>query len=99
MAFAQRIDGRIGNLSEPLLAVVPKRTGQARKEGWRSVVAHAPQGFLTLLYQRLEEHAKLVFSPAEGGHQTVGIAGGGRCFVLPRNPPPPKHTLFGAYHP
>src|ERR1700719_1661343 len=54
MALAQRINGRIGYLSKALLAIIPKRSRQARKKSWRSVVAHAPQRFLALFHQRLE---------------------------------------------
>src|SRR2546423_6011961 len=45
VALAQWVDGRIGNLGEALLEIIPKRPRQARKERWRSVVPHAPQRF------------------------------------------------------
>ena len=68
MALAQRIDGRVRNLREPLLAVIPKRTRQSRQKRRRCVIAHAPQRFLTLLYERVEKYTELIFGPSEGRH-------------------------------
>src|SRR5580700_7085896 len=71
VALAQGVDGRVCNLGKSLLAVVPNRTWETRQEGRGSVIAHAPEGFLAVFDERLEEHAELVFRPAEGCHQTV----------------------------
>lgn len=38
-----------------------------------------------MFHERIEEHAKLVFGPAEGGHQTVAIDQDGLGFVFRRN--------------
>src|ERR1700688_793104 len=73
MTLAQGVDGRIGDLGKPLFAVIPKRARQTRQEGWRSIVAHAPQRLLAVLHQRPIEHTELVLRPAEGGHQAVGV--------------------------
>ncbi len=46
--FAQRIDRRIRDLRETLLAVIPQWPRQCRKECRRRVVSHAPVSFLAV---------------------------------------------------
>ena len=85
VAFAQGVDGRVRNLSKSLLAVIPNRTWETRQEGRGSVIAHAPERFLAVFHERLEEHAELVFRPAEGCHQTVRFEGRVRGLVFRRD--------------
>src|ERR1700676_4361456 len=99
VALTQRIDGRIRDLSKPLLAVIPKGTRQTRKEGWRSIVAHAPQRLLTLFNQGLIEHAELVFGPAKGGHETVGVRRNWRSGILSLNNCSGVRTFLNVHEP
>ena len=55
MRFAKRINGRIGDLRETLLAVIPKRARQSGEKRGRSVVAHAPVGFFAVDQRREQE--------------------------------------------
>jgi hypothetical protein len=48
VGFAQRIYGRIGDLRETLLAVIPKGARKGGKKSRRSVVTHAPVGFFAV---------------------------------------------------
>ncbi len=84
--FAQRIDGRIGNLRETLLAVIPQRARQRGKKRRRRVIAHAPVGFFAV-HERGEKHFELIFGPAGGGGDAFwlfGDRGGGRWLRAPR---------------
>ena len=74
--FAQRIDGRIGDLRETLLAVIPQRARQSGQKRGRSVIAHAPVGFFAM-HQRGEKHFVLVFGPAGGGGEAFWFSDGG----------------------
>ena len=62
--FAQRIDGRIGDLREPLLAVIPQRPPRRGKVSRRRVVAHAPARFFRIVRQRMEQQTELIVGPA-----------------------------------
>ena len=46
--FAKRIDRRIGDLRETLLAVIPERARKSGEKSGRGVVAHAPVGFFAV---------------------------------------------------
>ena len=48
VSFAKRIDGRIRDLRETLLAIIPERAGESGKKCGRGVVAHAPVGFFAV---------------------------------------------------
>src|SRR6202022_892588 len=71
--FAHRGDGRIGTLRESLFAVVPKRAAEAGERCRRRVIAHAPDCFLTLFHERLEEQAILIVAPAQRRHCWPGL--------------------------
>ena len=66
--FAQRVNGRIRDLREALLAVIPQRPAESGHRSRRRVVAHAPDRFLSLFHQRLEKQAELIFAPAQSRH-------------------------------
>jgi len=70
MRFAQWIDGRIRDLREPLLAVIPEWPRQAREKRGRGIVAHAPDRLLAFENERLKQQLVLIVGPAEGGHGT-----------------------------
>src|SRR5580765_783055 len=82
MRLAQRVDGRIRDLREALLAVVPERPREAREKGWRSVVAHAPHCLLPFENERLKEQLVLVFGPTQRSHDSlsIGRTGGRQLF-------------------
>src|SRR5580658_2703203 len=63
MRFAQRVDGRVRDLGEPLFAVVPERARKSGKKSGRGVVTHAPVGFFAV-DERREKSFELVFGPA-----------------------------------
>ena len=73
VGFTERIDRRIGHLSETLFAVIPQGTAGGGDECGRSVVAHAPNRFFAFQAERLEEHAVLIFAPAESGGDALGM--------------------------
>ena len=76
MGFTQWVDRRICDLGKTLLTVVPERTVQCGQGSRRGVVPHAPKRFLSVVHQRLEKHAELVFGPAESSHPALGISRG-----------------------
>ena len=73
MRFAQGVNGRIRDLREALFAVIPQRTLEGGHRSRRGIVAHAPDRFLSLLHQRLEKQAELVFAPAQSSHRWLRI--------------------------
>ncbi len=75
MGFAQRIDGRVGDLREALLAVIPQGSGERGKKGGRSVVAHAPVGFFAM-DESGKKNFELVFCPAGGAGDALGVMDG-----------------------
>ena len=78
VGFAQRIDGRIGDLREALLAVIPKSARKSGEKCGRSVVAHAPVGFFAV-DKSGEENFELVFGPAAGSSDAFGRIDGNNC--------------------
>ncbi len=85
MRLAQWIDGRICYLREALLAVVPERPGQARQKSGRSIVAHAPHGFLPLEDEWLKQQLVLVLGPTQGSHDALSIGRGRGRQLFRRN--------------
>ena len=77
VGFAQGIDGRVGDLGEALLAVVPESSWEGGEKGGRGVVAHAPVGFFAL-EERGEKSFELVVGPTGGGGDALGIFDDGR---------------------
>ena len=77
MRLAQRIDGRVGDLREALLAVVPQRPREAREKRGRSIVTHAPDRLLSFKNERLKEELVLIVGPAERCHDTLRLVRGG----------------------
>ena len=73
MGFAKRVNRRIRDLRETLLAVIPQRTLEGGHGSRRRIVAHAPDRFLSLLHQRLEQQAELIFAPAQSRHRRLRI--------------------------
>ncbi len=73
VGFAQRVNRRVGDLGEALLAVVPQGSGERGEKCRRGVIAHAPVGFLAVS-KRGEENFELVFGPASGAGDTLRIA-------------------------
>src|ERR1700740_3201152 len=73
MGFAQRVDRRIRDLCEALLAVIPQRARKRGKKSWRRVVPHAPVGFLSA-DKSGEENLELIFRPARGRSDTFGLS-------------------------
>jgi len=72
VGFAQRIDGRIGNLREALLEIIPERPCQRGKKRGRGVVAHAPISFLSG-EKAGEKNFVLVVGPAGRACETPGF--------------------------
>jgi hypothetical protein len=72
LRFAQRIDRRIRDLREPLLAVIPQRARQRRKKRRRRVVAHAPVGFLAVR-KRGKQNLELILGPASGSGDALRL--------------------------
>src|SRR5271154_6610535 len=72
MRFAKRVNGRVSDLRETLLAIIPKRTRECGKKGGRGVVTHAPVGLFSM-DQRGKKNLELVFSPAGGGRDALGM--------------------------
>lgn len=72
--FAQRIDRRIRDLSETLLAVVPERARKSGEKRGRRIIAHAPVRFLAVR-QGGEERFELIVGPSGGNGKSLGIAG------------------------
>ena len=70
--FAQRVDGRIGNLCEHLPEIVVKRSGTAGKRRQWGIVAHRAYRFSFLATQRLDQQLDIFFGVACGalrGHE------------------------------
>ena len=64
--LADRIDRRIGHLCKQLLEIVVQRLVLARQHGERRIVAHRPDGFLSLLRHRAEDEFQVLLGIAEG---------------------------------
>ena len=83
--FAQRVDGRVGDLGEELLEVVVEQSGLVAEHGQRGVVAHRACGLLALLDHGQHEHVDVLGGVAEGPEQgdqfggldAVAFVGGG----------------------
>src|SRR5262249_15634347 len=90
-------DRRVRDLRKALLAVIPDWPRQVREERRWRVVSHAPQGFLSFLYERLKKDAELVFCPAERRHGAVKVER--RCpnAVFRRNQRWSNPLVFPAY--
>ena len=81
MGFAQRIDGRIGDLRETLLAVIPERARERGEKCGGRVVAHAPIGFFSG-EKRVKKNFVLVVGPAGSAGEAPGLADGGARSVI-----------------
>src|SRR6266700_266620 len=75
MGFAQGVDGRVSDLSEALLAVIPQRPGERGKKCGRRVVSHAPVRFFAAS-QRGKKNFELVFGPAGGAREALWLIDG-----------------------
>src|SRR5580704_3491851 len=75
VGFAERIDRRIGHLSETLLAVIPQWPPRGGDERGGSVVTHAPNRFFSLQAERLKEQAVLIFGPSKSSSDALGMFG------------------------
>ena len=72
VGFAQRVDRRIGDLGETLLAVIPKSSGEGGEERGRGVVAHAPIGFFAMS-ESGEKSLELILGPSGGAGYALGV--------------------------
>ena len=68
MTLTERINRGIGDLSETLLAIVPKRPAESGQRSRRRIITHAPDRLLALFHQRLKQQAVLIFTPAQRCH-------------------------------
>src|SRR6266481_2013843 len=73
VGFAQRVDRRIRDLREALLAVIPQRARERGKKSGRRVVPHAPVGFFSV-HKSGEKNLELIFRPARGSSNTFGLS-------------------------
>ena len=64
--FADRVDGRIGDLREQLLEISEKQPRVCGKHGERDVVAHGKYGFLGALDHWREDHVEFLLGNAVG---------------------------------
>src|SRR5690348_14243542 len=64
--LAQRINRRIRDLRETLLAIIPKRPRKSREKRGRRVVAHAPVGFFAMR-ECGEKCFELIVGPSSSG--------------------------------
>src|SRR5208282_2648687 len=74
--LAERVDRRVRDLRETLLAVIPEGSASGRDESRRGIVPHAPNSFLALDAERLEQQSKLIFAPAQRCGNAPGIRRG-----------------------
>src|SRR5690348_9671146 len=73
--LAQRINRRIRDLRETLLAIIPKRPRKSREKRGRRVVAHAPVGFFAMR-ECGEKCFELIVGPSSSGGDAFWFAGG-----------------------
>src|SRR6267378_2854648 len=79
VSLAQWIDRRVGDLREPLLAVIPQSPWKRGKKRGRRVVSHAPVRFFAA-GQRGKENLELIIGPAGSARYALWIIDGDqRC--------------------
>mmetsp|Transcript_22560 Transcript_22560/g.63332 ORF Transcript_22560/g.63332 Transcript_22560/m.63332 type:complete len:392 (-) Transcript_22560:1377-2552(-) len=74
-ALAQRVDGRVGDLREPLLEVVVQHVGAVREHRQGDVVAHAVRGLPALGRHGLDDQLRVLQAVPEGRLQLQGLLG------------------------
>ena len=75
--FAQRVDGRVGDLAEVLAEIVAQRAGQGRQHGGRGVVAHRADRLLAIAHQGVQQQIQILAAVAGGDLATgQGLARG-----------------------
>src|SRR6267378_3873345 len=79
VGFAQRVDRRVRDLREPLLAVVPQSSRERGKKCGRSVISHAPVRFFAA-GQRGKESLELIFRPAGSAGDALWFIDGDRRY-------------------
>ncbi len=72
VGFTQGVNGRVSDLGETLLAVIPQGSWKGRKKCGRCVVAHAPVRFFAAC-QGGKQNLKLVFGPAGGASDALWL--------------------------
>src|SRR5260370_41895357 len=72
VGFTQRVDRRVRDLREALLAVIPQSSWERGKECGRRVISHAPVRFFAA-GQRGKENLELIFRPAGSARHALWI--------------------------
>ena len=72
VSLAQGIDRRVGDLREPLLAVIPQSPWKSGKKCGRRVVSHAPVRFFAVC-QRGKENLELIIGPAGSARDALWV--------------------------
>src|SRR5260370_23985100 len=75
VSLAQWIDRRVGDLREPLLAVIPQSPWKRGKKRGRRVVSHAPIRFFAA-GQRGKENLELIVGPAGSARDALWVIDG-----------------------
>src|SRR6267378_2400855 len=72
VGLAQRVDRRVGDLREALLAVVPQSSWERGEKGGRRIISHAPVRFLAV-GQGGKENPELIFGPSSCACDALGV--------------------------
>src|SRR6266851_1403010 len=79
VSLAQWIDRRVGDLREPLLAVIPQSPWKRGKKRGRRVVSHAPIRFFAA-GQRGKENLELIVGPAGSARDALWVIDGNQRY-------------------